>query len=710
MISNHTTLTRDLVLIGGGHTHALVLNQWAMNPLPGARVTVINPGPTAAYSGMLPGYIAGHYSRDELDINLDRLCRRAGARLVCAKATGFDRIAKTITVSDRPPIAYDIASIDIGITSTLPSLKGFSEFGVPAKPLGEFASRWKAYRARRTPAKIAIIGAGVAGSEVAMAMAFALHSDNRRFEITLIDRGEALSVLGEKPRRKMRTALAEHDVVLLENVLPTEITANGVLLDSGTLISADFVVGTAGTTPYQWLTATGLTDEAGFLPINSFLQTRDADIFAVGDCAEMVRTPRAKAGVYAVRQAPILFENLRAALNGGVTMKRYRPQADYLKLISLGKKNALAEKRGFTATAPRFWKLKDDIDAKFMGKLNQPPKAMAQSSRSEELAAANTASKHEQMLCAGCGSKVGQAVINGMLASAPDDAAVIRTGDLFQVFTTDHIRAFTDDPVIMARIALNHALGDIWAMGAEPRIILASLTIPRQSPIMAERFLSELMTSARAVAAEAGVAISGGHTSQGAEFSIGFSIMGETKSKPISISGAQPGDTLILTKPLGTGVIMAASMQGVARGLATMLAYEAMMQSQQRASEILCSAKATAMTDVTGFGLAGHLRNICQSSGVSAELKVDNVPILAPAIDLSEAGVRSSLFDENAKSFDWPEWNKNAPLMFDPQTSGGLLACIPRNAGNVVRDLNGAGYEAAAIGEIVVGSGDVIFV
>ena len=185
-------LTRDLVLIGGGHTHALVLRMWGMNPLPGVRVTVINPGPTAPYSGMLPGFVAGHYSRDDLDIDLVKLARFAGARLINGAAEHIDPVAKTITVTGRGLIAFDVASVDVGITSAMPLLAGFAEHGVPAKPLGTFASRWEAFRTTAQSPEIAVIGGGVAGAELAMAMAFALRDVSPT--VRLIDRSEPLSV------------------------------------------------------------------------------------------------------------------------------------------------------------------------------------------------------------------------------------------------------------------------------------------------------------------------------------------------------------------------------------------------------------------------------------------------------------------------------------------------------------------------------------
>jgi len=197
--------TRDLVLIGGGHTHALVLRNWGMNPLPGVRLTVINPGPTAPYSGMLPGFVAGHYTRDELDIDLVKLARFAGARLIVGKAVSVDPLAKTITVPNRPPVGYDVTAIDVGITSEMPKLAGFAEHGIPAKPLGTFATRWDMFRDTAHAPKVAVIGGGVAGAELAMAMAYALRDKSPN--VALIDRGQIhLNSVGLYDRCSWRTA------------------------------------------------------------------------------------------------------------------------------------------------------------------------------------------------------------------------------------------------------------------------------------------------------------------------------------------------------------------------------------------------------------------------------------------------------------------------------------------------------------------------
>ncbi|MEP5153657.1 FAD-dependent oxidoreductase, partial [Planktotalea sp.] len=358
--------TRDLVLIGGGHAHALLLRMWAMNPLAGTRVTVINPAPTAPYSGMLPGFVAGHYSSQELYIDLIRLARAAGARIILGKAMQIDRAAKQVIVPDRAPIGYDVCSVDIGITSGMPELDGFTEHAVPAKPLDDFARIWDGFCRETGKAEVAVLGGGVAGAEVAMAAAHRLRAHGRDAEVSLIDRSTALSRLGTQARRKIFNAFEQLDVRLHENTTVTRVKADHLEVQNGPNIPAMLTLGAAGTRAYDWITQTGLALENGYIRVLPTLQSEtDPDIFAVGDCAHLRHAPRPKAGVFAVREAPFLFQNLRAALTNGA-MKDYHPQSDYLKLISLGGKVALAEKRSIALSGAMMWRWKDQIDRKFM--------------------------------------------------------------------------------------------------------------------------------------------------------------------------------------------------------------------------------------------------------------------------------------------------------------------------------------------------------
>lgn len=700
-------LTRDLVLIGGGHTHALVLRSWGMKPLPGVRLTVINPGPTAPYSGMLPGFVAGHYTRDELDIDLVKLARFAGARLIVSKATALDPDQKRITVPGRPPVGYDVASVDIGITSEMPKLPGFEEYGFPAKPLGAFASRWDAFRIGGQLASIAVIGGGVAGAELAMAMAYALR--DRSPHVSLIDRGAILDGFNLPARRRLLKSLSALNVALIEHADVQSVGADGVILADGRVIPSAFTTGAAGARPHDWISQTGLELHEGFLTVGPSLQTSDPDVFAVGDCAHLSHAPRPKAGVFAVREAPVLFDNLRAHLSSG-SLRDYRPQRDYLKLISLGGKEALAEKLGTARRGSILWRWKDRIDRKFMDQFDDLPD-MAQD-LPHNVADGVRDVVEEAPLCGGCGAKVGRGALEGALSGLPatlredvrplpgDDAALLLTGGARQVLSTDHLSAVVEDPVLMAKIATVHALGDVWSMGAAPQAAVLSLTLPRSSTALQARTVTEITATVAAVLTDAGAALVGGHTTQGDGLTIGLSVTGLCDREPISLGGAQPGDVLIVTKPIGSGTILAAEMRRRARGADVLACYDVMIEAQSQTAQLLRCAHA--MTDVTGFGLAGHLAGICAASGVAVRVQIDNVPLMQGALALAQKGVRSSLYPDNRADprVDAPD-SAAAALMFDPQTCGGLLAAVsPKDAARLAQ-LDGFWI----IGEIRAGSG-----
>jgi selenide, water dikinase len=716
-------LSRDLVLIGGGHTHALVLRQWGMNPLAGARVTVINPAVTAPYTGMLPGYVAGHYQREELDIDLARLARFAGARLVLDEVIGIDRAERLVLLKRRPPIRYDIASINIGVTSALSSVPGFEANGVPAKPLGQFAASWECFVAdvadSNRKADCVVVGGGVAGVELALAMAHRLEAIGAgAASVTILEaRQGLLEGSASAARRILARHLERSGIVTITGVGPAEIEAESVRLSDGRTLPADFVVSAAGARPHAWVANTGLDLTDGYVDVDVHLRAPgDHRLFAAGDCANLVHAPRPKAGVFAVREAPVLYENLRNALAGKNPSRKYHPQGDYLKLISAGGKVAVAEKFGWAASAAAFWSVKNRIDKDFMERLTALP-PMKVRELPVEHAALDEAVPADQMLCGGCGSKVSRQSLDAGLAASRaairedtvrgqgDDAAVLRIGDKLQVISTDHLRAFTPDPYTMAKIAAVHALGDIWAMGARPQSALVSLIIPHMSERMQADTVAEIMSAIGDVLREAGADLVGGHSSMGSEMTIGLTVTGLAGERLIGLEGAMPGDHLILTKPIGTGVILAADMRGMARGQLVQNALRSMMHPNAAASEILAPV-AHAMTDVTGFGLAGHLMTILRASKARAHLQLDRVPCLEGAEPLASKGVKSSIWPANVRSVSGivrPE-SARSDLLFDPQTAGGLLAAVsPSESDQIVAALAAAGETVSVIGHIEAG-------
>ncbi len=322
MMSMPLPYAKNVVLVGGGHSHALLLRRWGMDPVPGARLTLINPAATAPYTGMLPGFVAGHYDREDLDIDLVKLARFAGARLIFGRVDALDAEARTMTVAGRPAIPFDLASIDIGITSEMPEIPGFTDHGVAAKPLGPFSDRWRAFLEGKA-GDVAVIGGGVAGVELALTMRHALGA---RGKVTVIEAETALQGLADGTRRKLLDRMRSAGIALIENFKVARVGANAVTLETGDTIPAALTVGAAGARPFSWLEDTGLALTDGFITVDRTLRsTSHPHIYAAGDCAHLSQSPRPKAGVFAVRAAPVLTHNLKADLTGSAR-KTFRPR------------------------------------------------------------------------------------------------------------------------------------------------------------------------------------------------------------------------------------------------------------------------------------------------------------------------------------------------------------------------------------------------
>jgi selenide,water dikinase len=713
-----TPLTRDLVLIGGGHAHALVLKRWGMKPLAGARLTLIDPSPVTAYTGMLPGYVAGHYDRKALEIDLVRLARHAGARLVLDRACGIDTEAGLIHLAGREPVRFDVASLDIGVRGALPQVKGAAEHATPAKPLDRFADRWDAFLARLDTGaavpQVAVIGAGAGGTELALACAHRLsQSHPNGFEVNLIEaRDDILADLNGSARRAVKSALREARVHVHTKARLQAIDAHTVTLADGTAIASQFTIAAAGAAPWDWPASTALALENGYVKVGRTLQTiTSRAVYAVGDCAHLTHAPRPKAGVYAVRAAPVLYANLRKALQGDEPSKSFNPQGDYLKLISIGAKRAVGTKWGASLTGGAVWSLKDRIDQAFMDKLSDF-KPMAPPALKGDRAAGVDALYGGQPLCGGCGAKTARGPLLKGLSGLPaprrtdvvagrgDDAAILTFGDRVQVLSTDHLRAFIDDPYLFARIAAVHALGDVWACGAAAQSGLVQLTLPPMTDLMQSATLKEVLAGAQSVFGPEGADIIGGHTATGAEFTLGFSVTG-LADKAVRQGCARPGDVLVLTKPIGTGVLLAAEMALQAGGRESAACWASMARSQGEAARHLAE-DARAMTDVTGFGLAGHVLSLLGETAC-ARLDLAALPVLDGAEAMAAAGLRSSLFEANrltAAELNAPT-GARADLLLDPQTAGGLLAALPPERAQRPLDLMGeAGEPVWVIGTV----------
>ncbi|MBX9610968.1 MAG: selenide, water dikinase SelD [Burkholderiales bacterium] len=755
MQASEQPVLRDIVLVGGGHSHVGVLRRFGMAPLPGVRLTVICTDTHTPYSGMLPGYIAGHYGYDDVHIDLGRLCAFAGARLYRDEVVGIDRAAGQVRCRHRPPVAYDWLSINIGSTPQVQQVPGAAEHAVPVKPIHQFNQRWLALleRVRRHPGRttIAVVGGGAGGVELTLAMQYRLRAELRaqgrdpaelNFHLFTAS-AEILPTHNAGVRRRFEQVLRARGVAVHCGTEVIEVAAGRLQPAQGPALDADEIVWVTQAGGPAWLAETGLAlDAGGFIQVNDHLQTlTDPRIFAAGDIAAMVNHPLEKAGVFAVRQGPPLGENLRRSVLGQ-PLKPYHPQRRWLALISTGDRHAIASRGWVGAQGDWIWRWKDWIDRRFMRRFSEFPPMDPHASGAPPAHAPQPVLTQEESLqaisaiamrCGGCGAKVGASVLSRALGAlhpverddvliglhAPDDAAVVRVPPgMAMVHTVDFFRAFIDDPYIFGKVAANHALGDIFAMGGEAQSATAIATVPPGLESKVEDLLFQMMSGAVEVLNEAGCALVGGHTGEGRELALGFAINGlidEAMTGVMRKGGMQPGDVLLLTKPIGTGTLFAAQMRGVARGRWIDGALRSMVVSNRRGAQILRQHQATACTDLTGFGLLGHLVEMTRPSGVDAELQLSALPLLDGALDTVAAGVVSSLQPANVRLRralrNQAEFvhDPRYPLLFDPQTAGGLLASVPAaQATACVAALRAAGYAQTAVIGRVLPQGDAL--
>ena len=648
------TPSGPLLLAGGGHSHALLLKRWAMTPRlrPTRGVVWVNRHPTALYSGMVPGLIAGVYRRDELSLNLPHLCDRAGVAFVQAEILGVDSQRQHLLLHERPSLRFGVLSLDVGAeTRNADDLPG-----VPIKPL-ETALQFLSQQDPHDPEPFRIVGAGPAGIEVALAL-------RRRWP------HRALELQARAGQLNATTKAILHRAHIQCVTKPS---------DQPTLLCT-------GSRAPSWLANSGFSvDHDGRVLTNPFLQLEGSHhLFASGDCAVMQSQPRPASGVWAVRSALPLAKNLEAACNGH-SLKRWRPQRQALQLIGTGNNRAWMQRgRARTQAVTLLWALKQRIDRAFVAGFSQE----------SSMAAA------QPMACRGCAAKLPARPLNAALSQAglktqPEDAAILGgTPALLQ--SVDGFPALVSDPWLNGRLTTLHACSDLWACGATVTSAMAVVTLPSIHPTEQQELLHQTLAGVQSVLVEQGASLIGGHTLESRSstpsptslgLQVALSVNGQS-STPWAKGGIQPGDSLLLSRPLGVGVLFAAAMAGVAKPKDLETALSTMNQSQHHLVAALQKhgTDIHACTDVTGFGFLGHLGEMLQGSEpITIQLWTNRIQAHQGALDLLNQGLASSLAPANRDAWSWLEGpvQLNASpsqacleLLVDPQTCGPLLvAC-----------------------------------
>ena len=652
---------------------------WAMNPLPDTDLTCISDSGVTTYSGFLPAVLAGQLPTKAMEIDLVRLCAAANARLITDPVIRVDTGRQLLLFTERPPVPYNVLSVGIGSVPQMPAAGAGSASLVTIKPMRSFIDRLSVAVARFTagsgPFHVVIAGGGAAGAEVTLCLPERLKSMTQSdFHITLVNRGhEVLSECARGTSRRVRRLIEERGATVLNNNSVIQIDRFSVRLQSGRTLPADIVVWATSATAPALLSQIDLPkDSRGFLLTEDTLRSTDGSpVFAVGDSGTVKDGQIRKAGVYAVRQGPVLWENCQRQLDGR-SLISYVPQSSFLKLLNTGDGRAIGEWRGLRFEGRWTMRLKQHIDQRFMDRYQLLPDRMV---------------IPNDMPCRGCGCKLGSAALKAAVGGndpAADDATVILKSpggsakDTVLV-TTDFFSAPFPDAWLNGRVTAIHSASDIYAMGALPFAAEAIVVLPDGDEATQQQMLRDFQDGATREFERMGATISGGHTITGPRWELGFTVFGRPAGNQlIRKHGLVPGDQLFLTKPLGSGILLAALMRGQCGYTDYESLMDVLLRNNQEAALIAAQCGVVAGTDVTGFGLLGHLQEML-TDDVRIRLNWHSIPCMPGAREAAEQGIASSLLPANRCHLHGvaSDLTDALDLLLDPQTCGGLLLAVP---------------------------------
>ncbi|MEK9670239.1 MAG: selenide, water dikinase SelD [Gammaproteobacteria bacterium] len=688
MRSKSSIARYSLVLVGAGHSNIALIRRFAMDPLDGIRLVVINPESTAPYSGMLPGFLAGQYASGDLFIDIAALCTRAGARFIRGTLDRVDAASKTLTIrhqalpnSDLLTVGYDFAVLNTGAApaESFPSSHHSCYYVKPIRNLLADLPRIDETM-REANRSMVIVGGGAAGIELAFAFR-ARYGVNTRISLVskrCINQDVAL----KGGASLIRKALSRKNISFLEEIEVTEASDDEVMLSDGSSLEADVVCMTTPVKPPAWIEISGLAGATKFLTVNTELQVEGCDgLYAAGDIINLPSF-RGRSGVMAVRAGQYLAKSLWQKIRGRRTYP-FQPQKHWLTLLNLGDGEAIGVKGSIAYRGRAVFKLKDRIDQKFISHFKP-----------------HITLSREEMHCEGCAAKLPGDTLTSAFGHHFEDGAITTDQHIARIRSIDALSYLIDDPYLAGALTMRHAVSDIWAMGATPTTALTLIAVERglSNRLEATEFtqaLAGLQDAAKAY----GVEIVGGHSLSLKQPMMAVTIEGECKS-PLKKAGTEPGDEIWLTGPIGSGVLFAALSSGLTVGASIDEWIGIALTSLYEASQIASQEGVHAMTDVTGYGVAGHLREMLSGSGLGVQWS-DQIQAFQGVDQCINRGILSTSHPDNERYAAEVGVGAPSPLVFDPQTCGPLMIAAPAPvARNVVRKWVEIGLSPQRVGVV----------
>ncbi len=696
---------KHLVLAGGGHTHSLLLRRWAKNPnkRPRGLITLINRSSHTLYSGMIPGVIAGIYQKEEAQINLRYWADKASVAIVIAEIEGLDLKNNHVILKNRAPIFYDNLSLDVGsetVKNNQYNYIGNEDQVITIKPFSK-TLKWLEQeddRLKLFSTEITVVGSGLAAIEIVFAL-------RRRWPGRHIN----LRANNLDSKFSIKRLLLKQSIKIIKEDYP---------------IKGPVILCTGNQSP-EWLRNSGLpVNSSGRIFTNKKLQVEEnSNIFAVGDCGTIRNFYRPPSGTWAVKAASPLARNLER-INTKIKIINWQPQQFSLQLLGINiefKKNIGIAFWGpiIFGPLPLIWKLKQFLDKSFMHKFNSDLKMF----KSE-------INNVQNMECRGCAAKLAAQPLRKALEKSrlsnlnnePEDSSIISSENVEEniIQSVDGFPALLSDPWLNARLTALHASSDLWACGGLVNSAQSVITLPSVSPDLQQELLSQCILGLQSALLPQGAKLVGGHTlesrsplmnpiTMGIQITLCVNGILSSKKNFWRKNGIKANDVLLLSRGLGSGVIFAAAMQGDSRSedfdeILTTLSksqHGLVNQIQNILNDNDNFGSIHACTDITGFGLLGHLSEMVYATNllriknskvpIYLDLEASSIPSLKGALNLIEKGYRSSLARENRKFLNLLEsenenlmiklssadlnhrdYRKILELIIDPQTCGPL--------------------------------------
>ena len=554
--------SKQLILLGGGHSNIQVLKKLCMNEYIGLNTILISENYNATYSGLTPAYLQNQIKKSEISIDLQRLCFNAGATFIKDRVVSLDTNNKTINLKNYPSIEYDLLSINTGSISKKINIKTHDQAKIiMVKPINLFVEEIEKIDNlinKNKNTQITIIGNGIAGYEIS----FSLHQRYKnKITITLIGLKDIHEKNINAQSKKKLKEIGKKIGIIEEIGEIKEIGKKEIILLNGEVIKSDINFLSTGASSPKWINESLVRKNAdGFALVNDYLQSLNFDnIFITGDIASSEKKPIPKSGVIAVRQGEILKENIFFKLQGK-PLSKYNPQKNWLYIINTLNKKALINYYFLSFHAQWCLKLKFHIDQTFMNKFKFPDKTKM---KKKIIKLKSYESQSNKMYCQGCGSKVSKNTLVNFLKKEDvnhelSDVSTIETNSSSLIQSIDHIKLFSSlNPFDFGIISYLHSQNDILSGGGLVKSLSISVALPFSEDATERFYMEYFMRGIQSEANKDKSIVASGHSFQSSEAGITITMNGIVEEK-LSKNYAKESDLIYLSKPLGTGYLLAA--------------------------------------------------------------------------------------------------------------------------------------------------------